>query len=168
MTSKTLLLGFTLLLSSCSTYKRTAIVSTVAGALIGGTGGAVFSPTKEDTAKNAFVFSALGGALGAGLAYLTKEEGKVVSLPPMIRDQHINEAKEKAMEPMYEFNGVNLTPTIELKPVGKYTLEDKDLPDNLKKHVPKRNLIEYYIPEKIINHDGKTIKIEAHKAFQVR
>ena len=166
MTYKIIFLVFLLTLTSCSTFKRTALVSTLAGSLVGGIGGAVFSPTKEDTPKNAFVFSALGAAIGGGVTYALKESEKK-PLPPMLQEP-LETVQKDIKEPLYEFNGVNLTPKIELKPVGKYTLEDKTLPKELQKHVPKRNLIEYYVPEKIIHHQGKTIKIESHRAFEIK
>lgn len=162
------LLLLSTILSSCSSFKRTAVVSALSGALVGGIGGSVFSPNESDIPKNAFIFSGLGALLGTGLAFLLKEEKASVNLTPMILDDLPSKGSKKPIDPLYEFNGVNLTPTIELKPISKYKIEDKDLPESMRGHVPQRSLIEYYIPEKIINHEGKTIKIEAHKAFEVQ
>ncbi|MCR9204292.1 MAG: hypothetical protein NXH75_06935 [Halobacteriovoraceae bacterium] len=152
-------------LVGCSTFKKTAIVSAITGAAIGGIGGAVFSPKTSDIPKNAFLFGSLGALSGTGNAYLFKEEKK--PLNPISIEQDIQDSNQK-INPMYEFNGVNLSPKIEITPVSKYKVKDSTLPEELKKHVPERSLIEYYVPEKIINHDGKTIKIEAHKAFEVQ
>ena len=168
------LLLLSTILSSCSSFKRTAVVSALSGALVGGIGGSVFSPNKSDIPKNAFLFSGLGALLGGALAFLLKEEKESANLTPMILDDSPSKGSRESRgykdykDPLYEFNGVNLTPTIELKPISKYNIVDKDLPESMRGHVPQRSLIEYYIPQKIINHEGKTIKIEAHKAFEVQ
>ena len=46
------------------------------GGLVGGTGGAVFSPDEESTNKNAYLGGVLGALAGAGIAYMMHDSPK--------------------------------------------------------------------------------------------
>ena len=53
------------ILCSCSTLKRSMIGGALIGGLVGGGGGAIFSPDEMSRDKNAYMFGVIGAAAGA-------------------------------------------------------------------------------------------------------
>ncbi len=155
-----------LLLTSCSTFKRTAITSALVGGLIGSVGGTVFSPTKSDISKNAFLFGTLGAATGAGMAYLFKEKPiDQIKLKEMLLDDQRTRTEEL---PLFEFSpdlkGIN--PKVEFKPVKKYEVPLEKLPPELEGKVSKQFILEYESPAKTLKIGNRTIQISPFKAWE--
>jgi len=167
MKSKKILINLSLIIavSSCATLKKSMITSGLSLGFAGATGGYIFSPTKEDQSKNAFVFGLLGAFVGVGASYLLYDKPlNQKQLNPMIID------KEKRKESINLFNFSpdlkNLSTKIDFKPVDKYEVPIKKLPPKLVGKVKKQYLIEYKSPPKTIQYKGRTIAIDGFKAWE--
>lgn len=156
----------TLLLSSCSTFKKTAITSAVIGGVVGGLGGMVFSPNKQDESKNAFLFGAIGSAMGVGGAFLFQEKPiDQTKLKQMLLDEQKVAMSEL---PLFDFDPKlqGLNPKIEFKPMKKYEVPLTKLPKELKGKVGKQYILEYESPARTLKLGARTIQISPFKAWE--
>lgn len=164
MSFKCLLLLF--LLTSCSSLKRTLVTSAATGAVIGGAGGAVFSPDEQSRDKNAYLFGLLGAAAAAGVGYLLYDDpNKKKAQPPMILDEGIQNHKEV---PLFDFSPElkDIRPEVTFKPVKKYEVPMVKLPKELEGKVKKQYIIEYEAQARTINIGNRTIEISPFKALE--
>lgn len=167
---KTNMLILCILLTGCSSLKRTIATGAITGLAVGGLGGAVFSPDKESTDKNAYIFGLTGALAGAGLAYLLHEPKKEKEQPNMILDQEHLKTIEKAKDevPLLDFSPdlAEIKPNLDFKPTGKYEVPLKDLPPELEGKVAKQYIYEYETAPKTIKIDNRTIEIAPFKAWE--
>ncbi|HAZ13904.1 MAG: hypothetical protein A2X86_13005 [Bdellovibrionales bacterium GWA2_49_15] len=165
MRYKTLcLISCLLVFYSCSSLKRTVLSGAISGALVGGMGGAVFSPTKADQDKNAYLFGVLGAAALAGLSYLFYDDPTKQKLQaPMIMD----EPQTKEI-PLFDFSPElqNVKPEVNFKPVKKYEVPLATLPKELEGKVKKQFLIEYEAEARTIEIGNRTIEISPFTAWE--
>ncbi len=149
---------------SCSSLKRTIITAGITGAIVGGMGGSVFSPTREAQNKNAYLFGVIGAATGAGLAYLLSDEHPKDKLQPsMIMD----DPQPKEI-PLFDFSPElqNVKPEVSFKPVKKYEVPLATLPKELEGKVKKQFIIEYEAEARTIELGNRTIEISPFKAWE--
>jgi hypothetical protein len=154
------------LLSSCSTLKKSMMSSALIGGVVGGLGGSIFSPSKKDQDKNAFLFAGIGSATAAAVAYLAHERPiHQKQLKHMMMDESNKVQKEL---PLFDFSPElkSLKPNVDIKPVSKYQVPLKELPDELKGKVKKQFIIEYQSEAKTIKIGNKTFEIGPFKAWE--
>jgi hypothetical protein len=160
MKSNLFILIFLLGITSCSSLKKSLVYGGLAGAAIGVAGGNALSPDPESRNPNMAVWGSLGLIIGAGLGYLFHmDDPENRELPSMILP-----SGEKPYSDDQKFNKAIIIPSDS----KKYKVESGPLPDHLKNKVKKPYVIEHEIPERIEElKNGKTITIEAHKAWEV-
>ena len=155
-----------LLFSSCSTLKKSMITSAIVGSVVGGLGGSIFSPDKESRDKNAFLFSAIGAAAGAGGAYLIYD--KPVD-QKQLKHMMLEEQKEAQKDiPLFDFSPElkKMKPHVDFKPVNKYEVPLKKLPPELQGKVKKQFIIEYQSDAKTLKIGNRTFEISPFKAWE--
>lgn len=155
-----------LLLTSCSTLKKSMITSAIVGSVLGGVGGAVFSPDTNSTYKNAFLFGTLGAAVGAGGAYLSYDKPiDQQKLNQMLLDDQKDVQKEL---PLYDFSPElkKINPKVDFKPVSKYEVPLAKLPPELQGKVKKQYIIEYHSEAKTLQIGNRTFEISPFKAWE--
>lgn len=154
------------LLSSCSTLKRSMISGALIGGVVGGTGGAIFSPDSGSRDKNAYLFGIVGSAIGAGVAYLLNgESSKPTQKAPMILDSPVQTHKEV---PLFDFSPElkDIRPEVNFKPLKKYEVPLEQLPPELQGKVKKQFIIEYESEGRTLEIDNRTIEISPFKAWE--
>jgi len=153
-------------LSSCSTLKKTMIVSALTGAAIGGIGGSIFSPDKESKDKNAFMFSVVGAGIGALGGYLL-HEGPNDQEPR--KNMLLENERNKIQDiPLLDFSPElkDIKPEINIKAVKRYEVPQEKLPEALKGKVKKQFIMEYVSEPRTIQVGNKTIQIDSFKAWE--
>ena len=159
------LLLILVLFSSCSTLKRSITSGALIGGVLGGTGGAVFSPDNESTNKNAYLGGVLGALLGAGAAYLIHNDPKKKIKESMLIDNPVENHKEV---PLFDFSPElkNIQPEVNFKPVKKYEVPQEKLPPELEGKVKKQFIIEYQSEARTLEIGNRTIQISPFKAWE--
>jgi hypothetical protein len=158
------------LLSSCSTLKKSVATSSLVAGLVGGIGGHIFSPSKEDQAKNAFLFGSLGATIGAGVGYgLYERPVSQQKLKHMLLEESKREVARKSQElPLFDFSPElkKMSPKVDFKPVNKFSVPLKDLPPELQGKVKKQFIIEYQSDAKTLKIGNRTFEISPFKAWE--
>ncbi len=156
---------FIIFLSSCSSLKNSIGAGALIGGIVGGTGGAVFSPDEYSRDKNAYLGSVLGAVAGAGLSYLFHEEPKRKMADPMLLDEPTQVHKEV---PLFDFSPElkHIRPEVNFKPMKKYQVPLEKLPPELEGKVKKQFIIEYESDARTLEIDNRTIQISPFKAWE--
>lgn len=154
-----------LLLASCSTLKKSVGAGALIGGLVGGTGGAVFSPDEYSRDKNAYMGGVIGAIAGAGLAYLFHDEPKKKMAGPMLLDEPTQFHKEV---PLFDFSPElrHIQPEVNFKPMKKYEVPLEKLPPELEGKVKKQFIIEYESDARTLEINNRTIQISPFKAWE--
>lgn len=154
-----------ILLTSCSTLKRSVTSGALIGGLVGGSGGAVFSPDEESTNKNAYLGGVIGAVAGAGIAYLMHEKPKPKVNESMLLDSPVQNHKEV---PLFDFSPElkNIKPEVNFKPIKKYEVPLEKLPKELEGKVKKQFILEYQSEAQTIEIGNRTIQISPFKAWE--
>jgi hypothetical protein len=160
-----LVLSLVILLSSCSSLKRSMIGGALIGGIVGGSGGAIFTPDKYSRDKNAYLGGVLGAALGAGLVYLFHEGPEKKTKPPMQLDGPIETHQEV---PLFDFSPElkHIKPEVNFKPLKKYEVPLEKLPAELEGKVKKQFIIEYESEPRTLEINNRTIQIGPFKAWE--
>lgn len=163
---------FALLLSSCSTQRKTLLYSSGVGAATGAVIGRGASPDKESNLLNTGIGAAIGTVIGLLIGYFIYEDGnptknlKEVS-PEDSKDKKglPYESKDPGKEDEIDFLK-GMEPVGEKKPVKATYNENihKDVKEELKK---KQFVQDYKIPKKIIKKDGKTIIVPEQRIMEI-
>lgn len=157
--NKILLVGI-ILLSSCSSLKKSMIYSGATFGTAGAFAGIALSPDSYSKPHNAAIMGGLGALLGAGLAYyFWKDDPENKNLPSMILP-----TGEKTQSVGREDQ------IIIPRNSNKYQLRDLgvEVPENIKSKLPKAYVIEHVIPERVQKlNDGKSIVVDEHNAYEV-
>ena len=158
-------LAVLIILSSCSTLKRSVTSGALIGGLVGGSGGAIFSPDEESTNKNAYLGGVLGAVAGAGIAYLMHEKPKKQIKESMLLDSPVQNHKEV---PLFDFSPElkNIKPEVNFKPIKKYEVPLEKLPKELEGKVKKQFILEYQSEAQTIEFGNRTIQISPFKAWE--
>lgn len=153
-------LSLLLLLSSCSTMRKSVFYGGLSGLTLGVVGSSTLSPNKESVAPNMAVWGSMGVLVGAALGYLFfMDDPENRDLPSMILPKN----KEQNINPVYKLEKVNFQP-MDSK---KYKVESGPVPDHLIGKVKAPFIIEHEIPERVEQlENGKTITVEEHKAWE--
>lgn len=155
-----------LLITSCSSLKRTLLTSAATGAMVGATGGATFSPNEDSVNQNAYLFGLVGAAAGVGLGLLIHDDPKKQTMQsPMILDQEKEVHKEV---PLFDFSPElrHLKPEVTFKPTKKYEVPLEKLPKELEGKVKKQYIIEYESEARTMDLGNRTIQISPFKAWE--
>ncbi|MCK6594057.1 MAG: hypothetical protein L6Q33_02570 [Bacteriovoracaceae bacterium] len=162
-----------LMITSCSTMKRSIFYGGLSGISLGVAGSAALSPNKESIVPNMAIWGSLGALIGAGLGYFFfVDDPENRELPSMIQGNLYNNGKLKNtnsmgpydLAPIKDIEAKIVTP----KDSKKYKLESGPIPDHLKGKVQAPYIIEHEIPERVERlENGKAITIEKHKAWEV-
>lgn len=140
-----------LILSSCSSYKRTMIYSSLSGCATGGLSGRALSPNKESKNANLLFGCAIGGAITAGVSHLLYEDNPLnKTLPPMKLDK-TDEINQSTID-LGKIQ-LNLNP----KAVSKHPIPIENLPDDMKRFVDTPYVIKHYQPPTTIKEKNKII-----------
>ena len=152
-------------LTSCSSLKKSIGAGSIIGGIVGGAGGAVFSPDEYSRNKNAYMGSVIGAVAGAGLAYLFHDEPKKKKADPMLLDEPSQLHKEV---PLFDFSPElkHIRPEVNFKPVKKYEVPLEKLPTELEGKVKKQFIIEYESDARTLEIDNRTIQISPFKAWE--
>jgi len=159
------LLIYLIFLTSCSSLKKSIGTGAIIGGLVGGAGGAVFSPNEYSRDKNAYMGGVIGAIAGAGLAYLFHEEPKKKTADPMLLDEPSQLHKEV---PLFDFSPElkHIRPEVNFKPMKKYEVPLEKLPPELQGKVKKQYIIEYESDARTLEIDNRTIQISPFKAWE--
>lgn len=159
------ILAILILCTSCSTLKRSVTSGALIGGVLGGTGGAVFSPDQESTDKNAYLGGILGALLGAGAAYLMHDDPNKKIKESLLIDNPVENHKEV---PLFDFSPElkNIRPEVNFKPVKKYEVPQEKLPPELEGKVKKQFIIEYQSEARTLEIGNRTIQISPFKAWE--
>ena len=154
-----------ILCSSCSTLKKSVTSGALIGGLVGGTGGAVFSPDRESIDKNAYLGGVIGAIAGAGIAYLIHDKPQKKVKESMLLDQPIQNHKEV---PLFDFSPElkHIKPEVNFKPIKKYEVPLEKLPKELEGKVKKQFILEYQSEAQTIEVGNRTIQISPFKAWE--
>ena len=153
------ILTILVILSSCSSLKKSMFYGGISGGAIGAFAGSSLSPDSYSKTPNALLWGGVGILAGAALGYFFfKDDPENGELPQMILKD------EKRIRTTEDFSAPMIIPT----EASKYKLKDTQLPDSLRSKVPHPSIIEMTIPERIQRlENGRTIVIEAHKATEI-
>jgi hypothetical protein len=158
---KILVLSSLLLLSSCSTVRKSILYGGLSGFSLGVVGSVSLSPNKESVTPNIAVWGSIGALVGATLGYLFfMDDPENRELPSMINPKN----RDQEMNPVSKLEAITIQPSDS----KKYKVESGPLPENLKGKVKAPFIIEHEIPERIEQlENGKTITVEQHKAWEM-
>lgn len=154
-----------IILSSCSTLKRSITSGTFVGGIVGGSGAATFSPDKESINKNAYLGTIIGALAGAGIGYLFYDDPKKKLQESMLIDSPVQNHKEV---PLFDFSPElnSIKPEVNFKPMKKYEVPQEKLPPELVGKVKKQFIIEYEAEARTIEVGNRTIEISPFKAWE--
>lgn len=154
-----------LLITSCSSMKKTIIYSSLAGGMTGATAGALLSPNKKSQGANAAVFGLIGAGVAALAGYaLYKDDPRNYKLKNMLLDKE-KEAKEINPNGL-EIGLGNFKIDANLNKKETYEVPLKELPEKLKGKVNKQFLIKYQSKERYVKKGNKTFYIPAFDIYQ--
>jgi hypothetical protein len=154
-----ILMFISLLISSCSTMRKSIFYGGLSGVTLGVVGSSALSPNKESVAPNMAVWGSVGALIGAGLGYFFfMDDPENRDLSNMIMPKQKIE-----MAPITKLETFTIKPTDS----KKYKIESGPIPEHLKDKVKAPFIIEHQIPERVEQlENGKTITVEQHKAWE--
>jgi hypothetical protein len=154
-----ILMFISLLISSCSTMRKSIFYGGLSGVTLGVVGSSALSPNKESVAPNMAVWGSVGALIGAGLGYFFfMDDPENRDLTNMIMPKQKIE-----MAPITKLETFTIKPTDS----KKYKIESGPIPEHLKDKVKAPFIIEHQIPERVEQlENGKTITVEQHKAWE--
>lgn len=156
-----ILIGLILTSASCSSLKKSMVYSGLGFGAVGALAGSSLSPDEYSRPHNAAIVGGIGALLGAGLAYY------------FWKDDPENRDLKQMIIPGNKIDSSNLDSRQQIiipRESSKYQMRDLgvEVPENIKKKLPKAYVIEHVIPERVEKlNDGKSISIESHKAYEV-
>lgn len=153
-----------ILLSACSTLKKSIIYSSLTGAMTGATAGALLSPDKDSRGANAVVFGLVGAGIAALAGYaLYQDDPRNYKLQNMLMEE---EKKEVLNPHQLEIGIGDLKIDANMEKQEAYEVPVKELPEKLKGKVNKQFLIKYQSKERYIKNGSKTFYIPAFDIYE--
>lgn len=157
------LIFLALILSSCSTLKKSIIYPSVGGLIIGAAGGHTLSDEEKGHSKtgNAAIYGGIGALVGAGLGYLLYKDH-----PDNKKLQHALNIEDeiKNMPKASEY------PELKNRKLNGYfklpIQSSGHIPSELMHKLKSPTVKVYEIPSKVIERDGKQIVIEKTKGYE--
>lgn len=145
--------------SSCASLNKSISYGSIAGAMVGGLSGSVFSPNERSRNKNIALFGAIGALAGGYLGgKIYKEDPRNKKLKPMLdMNRDINQVN-------FGLDGININAN--LNPSEKYLSPQINLPKHLEGKVKKQYLIKYKAKERYINKGNKTYYIPPFEVYE--
>lgn len=157
------LISIALILSSCSTLKKSIIYPSVGGLIVGAAGGHALSDEEKGHSKggNAAIYGGIGALVGAGLGYLLyKDHPENKKLNHMISVEEELKSYQAQEREYPELRGKKLDGYFKLP------ISTKEIPKNLMDKLKTPTVKVYEIPSKVIEEDGKQIVIEKTKGYE--
>ena len=151
----------TMILSSCSTLKKTIVYSSLSGAMAGGAAGYTLSPNKESQGVNAAIFGLIGAGVAALAGYALYEDDP--------RNQKLNHMLESSDQLGPNKLGLDLNDLkIEANLTQSETFKtpDKKLPKELRGKIKKQYIIKHQSKERYINKGNKTFYIPSFQIYE--
>lgn len=151
-----------LLLSACSSMKKTIIYSALSGAMVGASAGALLSPDAESRGANAAIFGLVGAGVAALAGYaLYQDDPRNYKLQNMLLDP---EKKENPNE--LELGPSQFKINANLEKREAYQVPVKDLPPALVGKVNKQYLIKYESKEQYLKKGSRTFYVPAFDIYE--
>lgn len=155
-----------IILTSCSSHKRTLIYSSLAGGLTGAMAGSALSPDAYSRPYNAAVFGGVGvvaGALVGHLLYQDDPRNKKLDNILLDDEQKLNHSRKNEDEKL-AVGPVAIE--MNFSPKERSDIPQVDLPDKLKDKVAKPYLIKHTSPETYLEKDGHTYYIPPVEIYE--
>lgn len=158
---KILVIVLCIVLSSCSTMKKTIIYSSLAGGMTGATAGALLSPNEKSRGANAAVFGLIGAGVVALAGYaLYQDDPRSYKLKNMLREQKQLNPNEIELG----LGDIKIDASLEKKEAHKVPVTE--LPKQLQGKVNQQYLIKYQSKERYVKKGNKTFYIPAFEVFE--
>lgn len=156
--------------SSCSTYRRSMIVSSASGCISGGYVGHVMAPgSSKNKNANGLIGCAIGGALMAGVSHFLWNDNPLNQKIPDAKIEEIEKEEKNRVEADLsddgEIIGLGNIKGLKIKSTGQSTLPNVDIPLDAIGVFPKAIVIEKEIPPQKI---GNIYIPKAFKAYEYK
>ncbi len=159
------ILILSVLLTSCSSMKKTIIYSSLIGGVAGTTTGVMLSPNKESRGANGVIFGLLGAGITALAGYaLYKDDPRNYPLQNMLMDEP--KASLNDSDPNIELGMGAFKIDANLNKEVTYAVPLKDLPEELKGKVNQQFLIKYQSKERYVKKGNKTYFVPAFDIYE--
>ena len=157
----TIIVLLSLIISSCSSMKKTIVYSSLSGGLAGASAGYALSPDKESQGANAAIFGLVGAGLSALIGYALYEDD-----PRNQKMNHMLEERKRLDPNSLELDLGNLNIEANLSKDEVYQTPAKELPEKLKGKIKQQYIIKYQSKERYLNKGNKTFYIPSFQIYE--
>ncbi len=155
------IITLSILLTSCSTLKKTVVYSSLSGAMAGASAGYLLSPDKPSRGVNAAIFGLVGAGVAALAGYSLYEED-----PRNKKLNHLLDPQDAIDSGSLELDLDNLRIDANLSKEETYKTPVKELPPQLKGKIKKQYVIKYQSKERYLNKGNKTFYIPPFQIYE--
>ena len=161
MKNRLLIFMISLILSSCSTLKKTIVYSSLSGGLAGATAGYALSPDRESQGANAAIFGLVGAGLTVLIGYaLYEDDPRNQKLNHMLDDKKVTNPNSLGID----LDDFKIEANLSKQEV--YETPMKELPAVLQGKVKKQYIIKYESKERYLNKGNKTYYIPSFQIYE--
>ncbi len=154
-----------IMVTSCSSLKKTLIYSSLAGGMTAATAGVMLSPNNESRGANAALFGVLGAGVAALAGYaLYKDDPRNYKLNNMLIPPKDPISSVNPNELEIGLGSLKIDANLNKKEA--YKVPVRELPEKLKGKVNKQYLIKYQSKERYVKKGAKTFYIPAFDVYE--